>query len=265
LTVGQATQTTTFGALASKTFGDAPFSLTGTASSGLSVTYASSNTAVATVSGSTVTILAAGATNITASQTGDTNYDAATDVVQALTVSQANQTPNFTLADNNVTCFCENAAVGESGTLTINKVDKTFTKRTEAQLRALIEADQSDPQIALTCTSGITDMSEMFYLATTFNQDIGSWDVSSVTDMSVMFREATAFNQDIGSWDVSSVIDMSKMFHSASSFDQDISTWYLDVSNVTDMFEMFREATAFNQAIGSWDVSSVTNMSKMFK
>jgi hypothetical protein len=46
--------------------------------------------------------------------------------------------PNFTLASNDVTCLCENAAVGESGTLTINNVDKTLTKRSEVQLRALI-------------------------------------------------------------------------------------------------------------------------------
>jgi surface protein len=34
--------------------------------------------------------------------------------------------------------------------------------------------------------------------ATTFNQDIGDWDVGKVTDMSGMFIGADAFNQDIG-------------------------------------------------------------------
>ncbi|MCA6370747.1 MAG: hypothetical protein IM631_05045, partial [Cytophagales bacterium] len=95
LTVNKANQTITFNSLAPKTFGDAAFNLTATASSSLSVSYASSNPAVATVSGSTVTIIGAGSTVITASQSGSANYNAATDVTQTLTVNKTNQTITF--------------------------------------------------------------------------------------------------------------------------------------------------------------------------
>jgi hypothetical protein len=86
--ITQATQTITFAALAAKLTTDVPFALTGTASSSLTVAYASSNTSVATVSGSTVTIVGAGTTTITASQAGNGNYSAATSVPQTLTVTR---------------------------------------------------------------------------------------------------------------------------------------------------------------------------------
>jgi hypothetical protein len=88
-------QTITFGTLGDKTAGDANFDLTATASSGLAVTYTSSNIAVATISGNTVTIVGAGSATITASQGGNANYDTAVDVTQTLTVEKADQTITF--------------------------------------------------------------------------------------------------------------------------------------------------------------------------
>ncbi len=157
---------------------------------------------------------------------------------------------NFNLHSNGVTVECTAAAVGDTGT--INGVE--YTKRTAGQI--------TEANAATTCTSGITDMYQMFYQASTFNGDISSWDVSSVTDMSYMFFYASAFNGDISKWDVSSVTNMSDMFAGADAFNGDISKW--DVSSVTDMSYMFYYASAFNGDISKWDVSSVTNMYAMF-
>ncbi|NDE11117.1 MAG: hypothetical protein EBZ95_11225, partial [Chitinophagia bacterium] len=100
ITVGQGTQAITFGALAPITYGDASFSLNGASSSGLPLSYSSSNTAVATISGNTVTIIGAGTTSITASQIGNDNYLVALDVSQTLTVNKASQTIFFNSLPN---------------------------------------------------------------------------------------------------------------------------------------------------------------------
>jgi hypothetical protein len=82
-----ASQTITFAPLPTKTFGNPLFALTATASSGLTVTYMSSDPLVASISGNAVTILKAGTTTITASQAGNASYSAATPVAQLLTVN----------------------------------------------------------------------------------------------------------------------------------------------------------------------------------
>jgi len=91
--INKANQSITFGALAGKVISDAPFALTATASSGLMVSYSSSDSGVASVSGNTVTILALGTTTVTASQAGNGNWNAATSVPQNLTVASV---PAFT-------------------------------------------------------------------------------------------------------------------------------------------------------------------------
>ena len=72
----------------SKTVGSAAYSLNATASSGLAISYASSNTKVAKVAtNGTVTIVGAGTATLTVSQAGDANYNAAKSLTQVLTVA----------------------------------------------------------------------------------------------------------------------------------------------------------------------------------
>ena len=66
---------------------------------------------------------------------------------------------NFNLHSNGVTVECTAAAVGDTGT--INGV--IYTKRTAGQI--------TEANAATTCTSGITDMYQLFYQASTFNGD----------------------------------------------------------------------------------------------
>lgn len=100
ITIAPANQTITFGALTNKTYGDPPFTVSATASSGLAVTFSSLTAPVCTVSGATVTIVAAGSCTIRALQGGDSNYNAAPNVDQGFSVGQAGQAITFTTLPN---------------------------------------------------------------------------------------------------------------------------------------------------------------------
>ena len=86
VTVSKQDQTITFSALGAKTYGDADFSVSATASSGLPVSFAASGNC--TVSGSTVHITAAGGCTVTASQGGNSAYNPAPDVPRGFTIDK---------------------------------------------------------------------------------------------------------------------------------------------------------------------------------
>ncbi|KAA5542945.1 Ig-like domain-containing protein [Adhaeribacter rhizoryzae] len=90
-TVIKANQTVVLATIADKTYGDAPFTLSATASSGLSVTY-SIVSGPATISNNTVTLTGVGTVTVRATQVGNTNYNpAAAD--KSFTVKSAGPTP----------------------------------------------------------------------------------------------------------------------------------------------------------------------------
>ncbi|CAL2094385.1 conserved exported hypothetical protein [Tenacibaculum sp. 190524A05c] len=107
VTINGTPQTITFNPLSDVTYGDANFNLTATASSGLAVSYVSSDPTVASISGSTVTIHKEGTINITASQAGGGLYNPAVDVIQSLTV-------------NPITIVNQNVALDTTGSVLCN-------------------------------------------------------------------------------------------------------------------------------------------------
>jgi hypothetical protein len=88
-------QSISFSSLSAKTIGDASFQISASASSGLPVTFTSSNLAVATISGGTVTVVGAGTTQIIARQAGNATISAAPPASRVLVVSKKTQTISF--------------------------------------------------------------------------------------------------------------------------------------------------------------------------
>ena len=85
-TIGKASQTITFPTIPNKTFGDATFALSATASSGLPVSYRVVS-GPATVSGNMVTLTGSGTVTIEASQAGNEFYSAAYPPQKSFTVA----------------------------------------------------------------------------------------------------------------------------------------------------------------------------------
>ena len=165
----------------------------------------------------------------------------------------------FYLHPNGVTILCPNASVGAVGT--VNGVQYTKVDRS-----TLIDKRNAGENLALVCTSGITDLNSMFRKkgqnANTLGAGIGNWDTSSNTSMSRIFANGN-FNQDISNWDTSNVVNMYNAFQGASSFNQDISGW--DTGKVTTMRQAFRRADRFNQDISGWVISNVDDMRGFLK
>ena len=93
--VAKAAQGITFNALADKTFGDAPFAVSATGGASTAPVTFSIVSGPATLSGNTVTLTGAGSVTVRASQAGDPNHAAATDVDRSFTVAKSAQTLTF--------------------------------------------------------------------------------------------------------------------------------------------------------------------------
>lgn len=89
-------QTITFNALSDQVYSlDGEITMNAIASSGLPVSYSSSNTSVVIISGNKLIIKGVGTSTITASQGGDSSYNAAVSQTQTQTIIKADQTITF--------------------------------------------------------------------------------------------------------------------------------------------------------------------------
>ncbi|MBN1987900.1 MAG: hypothetical protein JW783_00700, partial [Bacteroidales bacterium] len=84
-----APQFITFSDIADKTYGDPSFELTASASSGLAVSFSSSDENVVSISGNTATIVGAGSVTIYANQSGNETYSPAQTKTKQITIAKA--------------------------------------------------------------------------------------------------------------------------------------------------------------------------------
>ena len=94
IVINKANQTILVSAPSSKIFGDADFSVSATATSGFTVTFAGTTSSVCTLTSTgpglvSVHIVAAGACSLTANQSGGGNFNPAPDVVVPITINPA--------------------------------------------------------------------------------------------------------------------------------------------------------------------------------
>jgi hypothetical protein len=95
--ISKADQTISFGALSPKTFGDPDFNISATVASGLPVSFTASGQCAVTAS--TVHLNSAGGCTIIASQGGDDNYNAASDVTRNFSIGKAGSTTTVTISN----------------------------------------------------------------------------------------------------------------------------------------------------------------------
>lgn len=114
--------------------------------------------------------------------------------------------------------------------------------------------------------SNCTSFYEAFYGCIIFNQNIGTWNVAKATTFYLTFAYCSAFNNggssSIGNWtfDGLSNVMVSNMFVGCSSFNQPVN-WNIKVSSASSAFT---SCTIFNQNLGNWDMSNCTNAGNMF-
>lgn len=115
------------------------------------------------------------------------------------------------------------------------------------------------PDLSTWNTPKVTDLSEVFRGATSFQVNVATWDYSGVVSFRKTFLLASSFNGDVSGWDTSNAHDLMKAFAAATSFHKPIG----DVSKVETLNGLFDRVASFNQDISSWNTSNVADMKEL--
>jgi len=141
--------------------------LTATSSSGLPVSYTSSNTNIATVSNSLLTFNDYGSVTITASQDGNNNYNAATIVVLTIVNSQPNlirkQFEDVIFFDNSSKNF-ESYTWYKNGVLVPNQTHQFYKENGDLNGTYYAVAVKLDGTLITTCSLTLSPTAEEEYI-----------------------------------------------------------------------------------------------------
>jgi hypothetical protein len=144
LTVAKANQTITFASIADRTLGDASFALTAsTSTSGLPVTL-TANSKI-TLTGTQVAILSAGKASVTATQTGNANYNPATSVVREFCIKPAKPTVTLSNTNTETVTLTSSAVTGNQWFLGANAIagatNSTFSVTTPGIYKVQVKVE----------------------------------------------------------------------------------------------------------------------------
>jgi hypothetical protein len=169
-------QTISFPSIPLKSLGDADFNPGATASSGLTISYTSSNTAVATIIDNQIHIVGSGTTIITAYQNGDNNFSSASGVSQNFVVRT-----NFTYSPSSTTIIAGSGCNCGLGNLASNndvyfKVNSTTTGTKKADWFGSVVINQQPSSVnKLTINydgKNSTPLTQVLYL---YNWNTADW------------------------------------------------------------------------------------------
>jgi photosystem II stability/assembly factor-like uncharacterized protein len=136
LTITKVPQTITFLTALQKLITDPPFQLNGTASSGLPVTYSSSDESIVSITNDLITLKKSGVVQITARQVGNGIFEAAAPIVQTLEVLAIPQTIQFSMPTQKTILdppFTLSAVASSGLTVSFRSSDESIVSITDSQ------------------------------------------------------------------------------------------------------------------------------------